>query len=140
MRYVANDFVANKQEHRSKVFGLFQQTEKLYGHHVVKYLNVFTVHDHEYPEHCPFCPYSAQQAPNRQWNVNRGQPNTRVPLGTTPLQVYYTAKTLTTPYATAHNAGLLTGVKSAVPVIQYKVVQPLGTLKSIDKPQPWTSI
>ena len=23
---VANDFVANKQEHRSKVFGLFQQT------------------------------------------------------------------------------------------------------------------
>ena len=41
-----------------------------------------------------------------------------------PLQVYYTAKTLTTPYATAHNAGLLNGVKSAVPVIQYKVVQP----------------
>ena len=36
-----------------------------------------------YPERCPFCPYSAQQAPNRQWNINRGQPNTRVPSGTT---------------------------------------------------------
>ena len=74
-----------------------------------------------------------------------------MPLGTTsspqltqtppqPLQVHYTAKTLTTPYATAHNAGLLTGVKSAAPVIQYEVVQPSGTLESIDKPKPWTSI
>ena len=44
---------------------------------------------------------------------------------------------MTTPYATAQNAGLLTGVKSAVPVIQYEVVQPPGTLKPIDMPQPW---
>ena len=69
----------------------------------------------------------------------QGQPQlTQTP--SQPLQVYYTAKTLTTPYATANNASLLTGVKSAAPVIQYEVVQPLGTLKPIDKPQPWTPI
>lgn len=36
-----------------------------------------------FPEHCPFRPYSAQPAPNKQWNVNRGQPNIRIPSGTT---------------------------------------------------------
>ena len=51
----------------------------------------------------------------------QGQPQlTQTP--SQPLQVYYTAKTLTTPYATAHNANLLTGVKSAAPAIQYEVV------------------
>ena len=36
-----------------------------------------------YPERCPFRPYSAQPAPNKQWNANRGQPNTRMSSGTT---------------------------------------------------------
>ena len=36
-----------------------------------------------YPERCPFCPYSAQPASNKQWNVNRVQPNTRMRSGTT---------------------------------------------------------
>ena len=101
-----------------------------------------------YPDHCPFRPHIAKQAPGGPGDTNRGQLNIRTPTTATPptrtiphlIHIQDIAGILTVPHANVRNVNLLTGVKSVVPVIQHEFAQPSGNPRLPIKSQPWIPI
>ena len=93
-------------------------------------------------DHYRFCPNALKQIPGRQWNTNRGQPDTRTTPNSprTQPQEPHTVRTPIMPHAAAHAASLPIAVKTAVQIIHPKSAQLQHTPVIPDKPQPWTPV